>query len=79
MSNKTKYPWDFAPKWAEYAATDQNGDAWWYSERPNKYDVDWWSIRFGCLPEPVQARFFCHDSPHAADWQNSLEKRPDHE
>lgn len=29
-----KYPWEYAPAWAEYAATDRDGAMYWYENRP---------------------------------------------
>ena len=30
-----RYPWDKAPEWANYAATDDDGDLWFYENKPD--------------------------------------------
>jgi hypothetical protein len=67
---QTKYPWHEAPENAMWAATDEDGEAYWYAVEPEVqygyYGV--WVSDFeggiGYFPELRD------------DWQNSLEKRP---
>jgi hypothetical protein len=33
------YPWEFAPDWAKFAATDRDGQKFWYESRPF-YNLD---------------------------------------
>jgi hypothetical protein len=32
--NQINYPWHLAPDWAEYAAIDQSGSAFWFEGKP---------------------------------------------
>lgn len=34
MSNETRYPWNEAPEWAMFAATDRDGHARWLENKP---------------------------------------------
>ena len=34
------YNWNDAPEWANYAATDKNGKAYWFEDKPS-YDKEW--------------------------------------
>lgn len=62
-SRKHRYPWHEAPEWATCAATDQEGNAYWYGYRPAA-PIFWPK----CLKIP--GKF------DTTDWQNSLEIRP---
>lgn len=72
-NQQTKYHWHLAPPSAMCAATDEDGEAYWYGLEPwlskiaecwipDAYDID--IIPIGYFPEL------------RADWKNSLEKRP---
>lgn len=67
------YPWHLAPDWAEYAAVDENGDAYWYENKPiRRYSATVWG---GVLDGA-----FCNIPNYKSeisDWTKSLEKRPD--
>ena len=66
---KTRYDWSKAPEWAKYAATDQNGDMFWYDEPirmvggVDVFDFDGRAARFG-------------NNGFTEDWANSAEARP---
>ena len=68
----TRYPWDQAPDWAMWAATDRCGDLWWYQSLPVVSESLrlWDSADDGeCYGGFMQANY--------KDWRNSLEKRPE--
>ena len=69
--NQINYPWHLAPDWAEYAAIDQNGFAFWFEEKPfiliEKILV-WESGK--C------ARIVDWAIPENIYWTKSLQKRP---
>lgn len=62
----SKYPWDQAPAWAQYAATDGDGSQWWFEKEPF-YDADdkEWSPGSGMF-----------DVFQTADPASSMEARP---
>ena len=61
-----KYPWALAPDWAEYAATDNDGDEYWYELKP-EYDAEYMWISTGRCQKINQL------AVHAA---STLQKRP---
>ncbi len=69
---QTKYPWHLAPDWAMWAATDEDGEAYWYELEPWLSNVGecWFSDLYD--PEYNPIGYF---PELRADWQNSLEKR----
>ena len=38
MTTKFEYPWEQAPDWANWAATDEDGRRWWYEYEPHTGD-----------------------------------------
>ena len=63
--------WIYAPKWANYAAMDQDGDWFWYEAEPECDE------ELGVFLSPEGAR---HDNlvtqgPEVSDWKKSLVKR----
>jgi hypothetical protein len=67
-----RYPWDNAPYWANYAATDLNGEQWWFEFKPSKGETIWVQPPKGRCSrlqrKASNANFF---------WEYSLDKRPD--
>jgi hypothetical protein len=64
------YPWEDAPDWAEYAAIDQNGRAFWYEGKPKlMYTI--WAVSFG----DVKLISFGNLKKNK-NWKLSLQKRP---
>lgn len=63
----SRYPWDTAPEWAMWAATNENGERLWYLSEPYRRDTCW--DYYG------QARRM-EDTGPDPDWRNSLEARP---
>lgn len=63
---KFEYPWDEAPEWARWAATDEQGLRFWFESEPTAH--------------PEHGTFWS-DEYHEAigdieNWQNSLQERP---
>ena len=72
--NEKVFDLDTCPHWAQWAAVDQDGEAYWYSVKPSRVESDWVDfygrirlIRDGDNP-------FIFD---ATDWQHSLINRPE--
>lgn len=57
------------PEWADWAAVDSSGDAFWYSDLPHVTGCEHMWDSVGAFQE-IQSTF------DASDWQNSLIKRP---
>ena len=68
------YNWGKAPKWAQWAARDEDGTFCWYKKKPNasKYYKAW-----AC---DFENSFEDGDESHildaSGDWRDSLERRP---
>lgn len=58
--------WTQAPPWARYAAMDQNGDWFWYSEKPNLFRQTWTADTGG----------FESFNPCPVHWTQTLTERP---
>jgi hypothetical protein len=66
---ETKYDWSIAPDWAQWAATDRDGDMYWYGNKPNIGIRCWLNVDpGGCI--------FFDSIPECKDWKDSLEARP---
>ena len=66
----TRYPWDEAPEWAMWGATDANGDLNWYDFRPIcHFGEEQWLISDG------EHEFFANEGP-CENWKETLEGRP---
>lgn len=71
--NDINYPWDEAPTWAQYAATDENGDAYWYENKPIlRYSATMWG---GVLDG--RNCFITNYHSVKFHWKESLQKRPE--
>ena len=71
--NEKVFDLEECPDWAQYAAVDADGEAYWYSVKPSRVESDWVDfygrirlIRDGDNP-------FIFDS---TGWQHSLIERP---
>jgi len=64
---QSPYPWDEAPEWANYAATDWDGQMYWFADKPKKLIV--WSSH-GIHRHIKSARRLVLNA------QKTLEKRP---
>ena len=60
-----KYPWHEAPEWAKYAATDENGERYWFESHPERERRKWDSIggRVELIGDGI-------------GWKESLQERP---
>lgn len=59
--------WDHAPEWAEWVATDESGQTYFYESEPEINGVEW----------RTNARMSHVCSADPADWKNSLRRRPE--
>ena len=70
--SKTLYDWSKAPEWANWAATDGDGEVCWFEEKPEpleEYDGLWCTEKCGkTAEEAVKLR--------SVPWDQSLEQRP---
>ena len=66
----TMYNWSEAPDWAQWAATDANGIAYWYEVKPyiDNLDNRWLSNRRAVRIAPSANKY--------VNWEESLEERP---
>lgn len=71
--NEKVFQLDSCPFWAQYAAVDACGKAYWYSAKPSRAGSDWVDF-YGCIRlirDGDNALIF-----DATDWQHSLIERP---
>lgn len=62
------------PAWAQYAAVDADGDAYWYSKEPPRRTIAWGSIGVDAIKQITRDNAkLRYDS---SDWQHSLIARP---
>lgn len=59
----------YRPIWAEWAAVDCNGSAFWYSHKPKRRKIDW------ICYNPLGGTIRICGIFDATDWKNSLIKR----
>ena len=69
MKKETLYDWSNAPDWANWAAMDRNGKAYWFDKKPLATGFGYWLSNKGIY------RFFAYKLP-SENWENSLEQRP---
>jgi hypothetical protein len=62
------YPWNEAPEWAMWGATDANGDMNWYDLEPDHDHEEW-------LRPRGNHEFFTNNGP-CENWKKTLEARP---
>lgn len=60
--------WAKAPKWANYAAQDANGEWYWYQRMPVTEDREWYD---DSIDGRVERAY-----PEYEGWKSSLEHRP---
>ena len=64
---------DTCPDWAQWAAVDYDGRAYYFEHKPQRYSASWRNVA-PCLNNVSQIRT---DAPFdATDWRNSLIRRP---
>lgn len=69
--NEKVFDLDSCPDWAQYAATDECGTAYWHEDKPCRMLHQWFhrsDSRYKAIGD---------SSFDATDWQNSLIKRPE--
>ena len=71
--NEKVFELDGCPEWAQYAAVDKDGYAFWYSSKPERVGRAW--IDFNCRIYAIQDgdNAFIFDP---TDWKHSLIERP---
>ena len=64
---------DECPEWAQYAAVDKDGKAYWYESKPERVLSDWvdFNGRIYLIQDGDNAFIF-----DATDWKHSLIERP---
>ena len=60
-----KPDWKDAPEWANYLAMDEDGQWFWYENRPKLDSLEW-----------LDCTRFQPASGTGTSWKDSLEKRP---
>ena len=66
---KTLYPWDDAPEWAMWCATDADGDFCWYENEPRRGYDEW-------LKTCGEHKLIKRNVPACPQWTETLEARP---
>ena len=74
MPEQSKYPWDDAPEWAQWAATDSDGVSYFYETEPYISSEGEWMTH--CLYDETLLIYNHFEFCDKNEWQNSLEKRP---
>ena len=67
QQEETRYDWSIAPEWAQWAATDKDGEMYWYDKKPLTGGISW-------INNHVSVSFDI--APECKDWKDSLEARP---
>lgn len=76
QQKQSRYPWERAPEWAKYAATDLSGACYWFECEPVCKTRYWYPV--------CKTRYWYGETGMCAkiedsgtDWKQSLETRPD--
>ena len=70
--NAHELPWREAPKWAEWAAMDEDGEWYWYDGKPLVGSVAY----LWFLPGSGDRELKFTAPPFPGDWKDSLQRRP---
>lgn len=70
--NEKVFELDGCPDWAQWAAVDADGKAYWYEDEPRRNSSIFWTSE--CARS--RSKYIIDISFDAADWQNSLIRRP---
>lgn len=70
---KIEYPWNEAPIWAKWAATDEKGEAYWFQVKPVQSAIMWQPKRK--VGQFCKIKSFTKLSINV-DWKKTLQKRP---
>lgn len=68
---KTKYDWSNVPNKVKWIATDADGYAWHWHEKPEIIGDEWIAVKAHVGDFIDKA-----DNPYKGNWQDSLEERP---
>ena len=71
--NEKVFELDGCPDWAQYAAVDAGGKAYWYEDAPRRRSSIFWTSE--C--ERSRSKYIIDISFDATDWQHSCIKRPE--
>ena len=63
----TKPDWNNAPKWANWLAMDEDGDWYWYEDKPQHLSIGVW------YSSPGKVEFA--ESSITQDWKETMERR----
>ena len=73
--NDKVFELDRCPDWAQWAAVDEDGKAYWYEAKPEIDGIVWINDdRIRLIKDAARAKAIVFD---ATDWQHSLIERPD--
>ena len=70
--NERVFDLDVCPDWAQYAAVDADGEAYWFVDKPVISGNCWVRRQTNCAAKCILPEAF-----DATDWQHSLIKRPE--
>ena len=70
--NEKVFELDGCPDWAQWAAVDKDGSAYWYEDEP-EIDCVYWTSAYECS----RSKCIVGISFDAVDWKHSLIKRPE--
>ena len=62
--------WEGAPEWAQWLAQDEDGEWYWFEQKPTKGDSCW------AKPDAMLALAESGIRPSGHDWRDTLEPRP---
>ena len=71
--NEKVFDLDTCPDWAQYAAVDADGKAYWYEDAPRRRSSIFWTSEY----ERSRSKYIIDISFDATDWQHSIIERPE--
>ena len=71
--NEKVFQLDSCPFWAQYAAVDEDGKAYWYAVEPYIYRTCWCANPTDVIAERIPGNMLFDPT----DWKHSLIKRPE--
>ena len=75
--NEKIFELDECPDWAQYAAVDEDGSAYYFEHKPRQYSASWRNATSCSSPCLSSVRHIPTDTPFdSTDWQHSLIERP---
>ncbi len=70
--NEKVFDLEECPDWAQYAAVDEDGHAYWYAVEPYIYRTCWWANPTDVIAERIPGNTLFDPT----DWKHSLIRRP---